>query len=329
MIEIKEVSKSFSAFSLKNINISIKEGEFIGVLGQSGSGKTTLLNIVSGLDKEFQGEILIDGKSPSRMIKDGKIAMVFQKDLLLPHLNVWENIAFGLKIKKISKDEIEKRVREVLLEMDLVGKEKRFPNELSGGEKQRVSIARAIVTRPKLLLMDEPFSALDFNLRDKMQKMVKKLHERLKVTIIFVTHDREEAFYLSTRIGVMFKGELLDYGTPKDLYNEPKNVYTAKLLGVENIFLKEKFESIFKCKIKHCKFVALRGKSIKIVKDSNLKGKVEEITYKMGGHWVVVSLGDEKITLVEENEVLYEKGDEISLSYNDNEKILIGEQSRC
>ena len=111
MIEIKEVSKSFSAFSLKNINISIKEGEFIGVLGQSGSGKTTLLNIVSGLDKEFQGEILIDGKSPSRMIKDGKIAMVFQKDLLLPHLNVWENIAFGLKIKKISKDEIEKRVR--------------------------------------------------------------------------------------------------------------------------------------------------------------------------------------------------------------------------
>ena len=269
MIEIKGVSKSFSGFSLKNIDILIEDGEFIGILGQSGSGKSTLLNLVAGLDKDFSGEILINGKSPSRMIKDGEVAMVFQKDLLLHHLSVWENIAFGLKIKKVPKDEIEKRVKEAIAEMDLVGKEKRFPNELSGGEKQRVSIARAIVTRPKLLLMDEPFSALDFNLRDRMQKMVKKLHEKLKVTIIFVTHDREEAFYLSNKIGVMFRGELLDYGTPKDLYDNPKNAYTAKLLAVENIFSKDIFEKLFQCEVQPCKFVALRGKSIKVVEDSN------------------------------------------------------------
>lgn len=326
MIEIKGVSKVFSGFFLKNVNISIEDGEFIGILGQSGSGKSTLLNLVAGLDKDFSGEILINGKKPSKMIKDGEVAMVFQKDLLLPHLSVWENIAFGLKIKKVAKDEIEKRVKDAIIEMDLLGKEKRFPNELSGGEKQRVSIARAIVTRPKLLLMDEPFSALDFNLRDRMQKMVKKLHEKLKVTIIFVTHDREEAFYLSNKIGVMFKGELLDYRTPIDLYNNPKNVYTAKLLAVENILPKETFETLFQCKVEPCKFVALRGKSIKIVESSKLKGVVKEISFKMGGYSITVSLGNEKITLVEEKEFLYKIGDEISLEYSDNEKILIGEQ---
>ncbi|MHA4990586.1 ABC transporter ATP-binding protein [Cetobacterium somerae] len=329
MIEIKGVSKSFSGFSLKNIDISIEDGEFIGILGQSGSGKSTLLNLVAGLDKDFSGEILINGKSPSRMIKDGEVAMVFQKDLLLPHLSVWENIAFGLKIKKVPKDEIEKRVKEAIAEMDLVGKEKRFPNELSGGEKQRVSIARAIVTRPKLLLMDEPFSALDFNLRDRMQKMVKKLHEKLKVTIIFVTHDREEAFYLSNKIGVMFRGELLDYGTPKDLYDNPKNAYTAKLLAVENIFSKDIFEKLFQCEVQPCKFVALRGKSIKVVEDSNLKGQVDEVNFKMGGYSVVISLGNERVTLVEEKEFLYKVGDRVSLAYNNDEKILIGEQKRC
>lgn len=329
MIEIKGVSKSFSGFSLKNIDISIEDGEFIGILGQSGSGKSTLLNLVAGLDKDFSGEILINGKSPSRMIKDGEVAMVFQKDLLLPHLSVWENIAFGLKIKKVPKDEIEKRVKEAIAEMDLVGKEKRFPNELSGGEKQRVSIARAIVTRPKLLLMDEPFSALDFNLRDRMQKMVKKLHEKLKVTIIFVTHDREEAFYLSNKIGVMFRGELLDYGTPKDLYDDPKNAYTAKLLAVENIFSKDIFEKLFQCEVQPCKFVALRGKSIKVVEDSNLKGQVDEVNFKMGGYSVVISLGNERVTLVEEKEFLYKVGDRVSLAYNNDEKILIGEQKRC
>ncbi len=325
MIEIKGVSKKFSGFALRNIDISIEEGEFVGILGQSGSGKSTLLSLVAGLDKDYDGEILINGKNPSKIIKDGEVAMVFQNDLLLPHLNVAENIAFGLKIKRVPKDEIEKRVKEAIIEMDLAGKEKRFPNELSGGEKQRVAIGRAIVTRPKLLLLDEPFSALDFNLRDKMQKLVKKLHKKLKVTIIFVTHDREEAFYLSNKIGVMFKGELLDYGTPEQLYKNPKNVYTARLLAVENVFSKEVFQKIFRCKLEKSEFVGLRGKSIKVVEESNLKGKIEEINFKMGGYSVIVSLENEKITLVEEKDFLYKVGDEVSLQYDDHEKILIGD----
>ncbi|WP_432204963.1 ABC transporter ATP-binding protein [Cetobacterium somerae] len=329
MIEIKRVSKSFSGFSLKNINLFIEKGEFIGILGQSGSGKSTLLNLVAGLDKDFIGEILIDEKKPSKMIKDGEVAMVFQKDLLLPHLNVWENIAFGLKIKKVNKDEIEKRVKEAIKDVDLVGKEKRFPNELSGGEKQRVAIARAIVTRPKILLMDEPFSALDFNLRDRMQKLVKKLHEKLKITIIFVTHDREEAFYLSTKIGVMFKGELLDYGTPESLYYRPKNVYTAKLLAVENIFSKNIFEKIFQCEVKECGFVAIRGKNIKIVDDSKLKGQVHEVNFKMGEYSIEILVQNEKITLVQEKEFTSKIGDVISFDYDDKDKILIEGVKKC
>ncbi|MGL5357040.1 MAG: ABC transporter ATP-binding protein, partial [Cetobacterium sp.] len=158
MIEIKKVSKCYSDFSLKNIDMSIKDDEFISVLGQSGSGKSTLLNLIAGLDGNYSGTIIINEKTPQKMIKDGEVSMVFQEDLLLPHLNVYENIAFGLKLKKIDKKEIMERVKSSIIDMGLLGKEKKFPNELSGGERQRVSIARAIVTNPKILLMDEPFS---------------------------------------------------------------------------------------------------------------------------------------------------------------------------
>ncbi|MGL5377067.1 MAG: ABC transporter ATP-binding protein, partial [Cetobacterium sp.] len=265
MIEIKKVSKCYSDFSLKNIDMSIKDDEFISVLGQSGSGKSTLLNLIAGLDGNYSGTIIINEKTPQKMIKDGEVSMVFQEDLLLPHLNVYENIAFGLKLKKIDKKEIMERVKSSIIDMGLLGKEKKFPNELSGGERQRVSIARAIVTNPKILLMDEPFSALDFNLRDKMQKLIKKLHKKLKITTIFVTHDREEAFYLSDKIAIMFKGELIEFEKPEQLYYNPKKLYTAELLGVENIFSKQIFEEIFKTEIKKYNFIGLRGKDIKVV----------------------------------------------------------------
>ncbi|MGL5000689.1 MAG: ABC transporter ATP-binding protein [Cetobacterium sp.] len=323
MIEIKEVSKIFSGFTLKNINIFIEKGEFVGILGQSGSGKSTVLSLIAGLEREYSGEILILGKKPCEMTKDGNIAMVFQKDLLLPHLNVWENIAFGLKIKKIKKTEIEKRVNEAILEMELSGKEKRFPNELSGGERQRVSIARAIVTRPKLLLMDEPFSALDFNLRDKMQKLLKKIHRKLQMTIIFVTHDREEAFYLCDKIGVMLKGELLDYATPEKLYYNPKNLYTAELLAIENIFSKEKFKKIFDYEVEDYNFLGLRGKNLNIVEKSALKAKVEEVVFKMGEYCIIVSLKGEKLSLVKDGNFKYNLGDIICLDYKEKDIVLI------
>lgn len=323
MIEIKKLYKKFSGFSLQNIELFIKKGEFLGILGQSGSGKSTLLNIIAGIDTKYTGTILINGKTPNRVIKDGEVAMVFQNDLLLPHLNVFENIAFGLKIKKIEKNEIVKRVNEAIIEMGLIGKEKRYPNELSGGEKQRVSIARAIVTKPKILLMDEPFSALDFNLRIKMQKLVKNLQKKLGVTIIFVTHDRDEVFYLSDRIGIMFKGKLIECQTPKQLYDAPQNIYTAKLLAIENIYLKHRFEKLFECKVGLCENVALRGENIKIVEKSSLVGKIQEIIFKLEGYSIIISKGTEKIVVVEKNEITFDIGDEVCFIYNKDKIILI------
>ena len=329
MIEIKRLSKKFAEFSLKNINFQIETGEFVGILGQSGSGKSTILNLIAGLDKEYEGDILIEGETPRKSIKNGDIAMVFQQDLLLPHLNVWENIAFGLKIKKIPKEEIEKRIKDAILEMDLIGKEKRYPNELSGGEKQRVSIARAIVTRPKLLLMDEPFSALDFNLRDRMQKMVKNMHKKLKITIVFVTHDREEAFFLSDKIGVMFKGELLDFGTPQELYYNPKNVYTAKLLAMENIFSKKVFEKIFMCKVEKGEFVGLRGKDLKICEKSEVNGEVIGVNFGMGEYNITLKINGEKIVVVKQGEFKVRLGDIVGVTHNEKNQIIIEGVKRC
>lgn len=324
-IEINNLSKKFAEFSLKNINMSIEKGEFIGILGQSGSGKSTILNLIAGLDKNYQGDIFIGGQKPSKVIQAGEIAMVFQQDLLLPHLNVWENIAFGLKIKKLARADIEKRVKEAILDMELTGKEKRFPNELSGGEKQRVSIARAIVTRPKLLLMDEPFSALDFNLRSRMQHLVKKLHQKLKVTIIFVTHDREEAFFLSQKIAVMYQGNLVDYASPENLYYRPKSIYTARLLSIENILPKDVFENIFHSSYEDCNFIGIRGKNLKIVEHSPIEAIIEEVHFKMGEYSFLVSILGEKISVIHQGEMKYAVGDPIFLKFREEDRIFIRE----
>ncbi|MGL5918628.1 MAG: ABC transporter ATP-binding protein [Cetobacterium sp.] len=323
MIEIKKVSKCYSDFSLKNIDMSIKDDEFISILGQSGSGKSTLLNLIAGLDGDYSGNILINEKTPQKMIKAGEISMVFQEDLLLPHLNVYENIAFGLKLKKIDKKEIMARVKSSIIDMGLLGKEKKFPNELSGGERQRVSIARAIVTNPKILLMDEPFSALDFNLRNKMQKLIKKLHKKLKITIIFVTHDREEAFYLSDKIGIMFKGELIEFEKPEQLYYNPKKLYTAELLGVENIFSKKIFEELFKTERKNYNFICLRGKDIKIVKESEFKVEVKDISFTMGEYTLTALIKEKKITMKQNEEFKCNIGDTVCLNYLEENIIFI------
>lgn len=290
MIVVENLFKKFEGFQLKNINFKIKEGEFVSILGQSGSGKSTILNLIATFDKEDSGKILIDDVAPEKLVKNGKIGMVFQEDLLLPHLNVYENVAFGLKIKKVDKKEIDKKVKKIIKELDLEGKEKKYPNELSGGEKQRVSIGRALVGEPKILLMDEPFSALDFNLREKMQKLVKKLHEKLRITIVFVTHDREEALYLSDKIGVLYKGELLEWGTPEQIYNSPKNYYTATLFSVENIFEKERFERVFKIKKERANYLGIRSKDIEIKENSDIFGIVKEINFKMGKYILEIEI---------------------------------------
>lgn len=312
MIVAQNLFKKFDGFQLKNINFKIEDGEFVSILGQSGSGKSTILNLIATFDKEDSGRVLIDNEPPEKLVKDGKIAMVFQEDLLLPHLNLYENIAFGLKIKKMDKKEIDERVKKIIKELNLEGKEKNYPNELSGGEKQRVSIGRALVGDPKILLMDEPFSALDFNLREKMQNLIKKLHKKLKITIIFVTHDREEALFLSDKIGVLYKGELLEWGTPEEIYNFPKNYYTATLFSVENIFEKENFEKIFKIKKENIKYLGIRSRDIEIKEKSDIFGTIKGVNFKMGKYLLEIEI-ESYIICVESYENSFKVGDKIYL----------------
>lgn len=324
MIKIKGIQKKFKNFSLKSIDCTFEKGNFISFLGQSGSGKSTLLNIIAGLDEDYLGEVKIFGRSPIEAIKNGEISMVFQEDLLLPHLTIFENISFPLKIKKICKKEIDIKVNEIIKEMQLVGKNSCFPNELSGGEKQRVAIGRALVTAPKILLMDEPFSALDYNLREYMQRLLKNLQKKLNITTIFVTHDREEAFFLSDKIGIMYRGELIDFGTPQELYYKSNKLYTAKLLGVENIFEKSKFEKIFKEKIKG-KYIGIRGKSINFIDKNGIEGIIKNIEFKMGEFLFEVEVENEIIKIIGQNDKNYKLNEKIYMKYDNNNLIIIEE----
>lgn len=268
MIEIKNLNKKYEKFSIDNLNLQIPRGEFLSILGKSGSGKSTLLNLISGSDKNYEGQIMIHGKSVSQCIKSGELAMVFQDSLLLPHLNVYENVAFGLRIRKLPKDEIDRRVRAILERLELHDLAKRFPSQLSGGQKQRVSIGRALVMNPTLLLMDEPFSALDGNLREKLQKMIKELHLERGLTILFVTHDRDEAFYLSDRIALMHHGKIVQLSSPKEMYTKPNSVYVAKFLGIDNIFSGEEFNRMTGSEKYSGKTLAIPKEDLRISKES-------------------------------------------------------------
>lgn len=229
MLVIKNLKKRYEKFSLDIENFQVKQGEFISILGQSGSGKSTFLNILAGIETEYIGEVSIKGE----------LSMVFQDSLLLPHLNLFENIAFGLRIKKMDKNEIDARVVEVMKKLEIFSLKDKYPNEISGGEKQRVSIGRALVMKPQLLLMDEPFSSLDENLRERLQEVVKTLQKELDLTIIFVTHDRDEAFYLSDRIALINKGKIEQYDSGINLFTKPISDYVYKFLSLENIVVKD------------------------------------------------------------------------------------------
>lgn len=229
MLVIKNLKKRYEKFSLDIENFQVKQGEFISILGQSGSGKSTFLNILAGIETEYIGEVSIKGE----------LSMVFQDSLLLPHLNLFENIAFGLRIKKMDKNEIDARVVEVMKKLEIFSLKDKYPNEISGGEKQRVSIGRALVMKPQLLLMDEPFSSLDENLRERLQEVVKNLQKELGLTIIFVTHDRDEAFYLSDRIALINKGKIEQYDSGINLFTKPISDYVYKFLSLENIVVKD------------------------------------------------------------------------------------------
>lgn len=239
LIKMTHVKKSYDGKTnvIEDFSLDVNEGEFVTFLGPSGCGKTTILRMIGGFDTPTSGEILLEGSDISLLPPNERpINTVFQKYALFPHLNVYDNVAFGLKLKKMDKAQIAEKVRHALEIVDLEGFEKRSITTLSGGQQQRIAIARAIVNEPKLLLLDEPLSALDYKMRKEMQLELKDMHKKLGITFIFVTHDQEEALTMSDKIVVMADGEIQQVGTPEEIYNEPKNVFVADFIGESNIY---------------------------------------------------------------------------------------------
>lgn len=237
-LEVKEIKKSFTEEEavLDNISLKISKGEFITLLGSSGCGKTTTLRIIAGLEQPDAGSVWLDGREVTGLEPNQRnVNTVFQNYALFPHMNVAENIGYGLKLKKVPKSEIRKKVSQMLELVQLEGYEKRKPSELSGGQKQRVAIARALVNNPKVLLLDEPLGALDLQLRRAMQIELKHLQKKLGITFIYITHDQEEAINMSDRIAVMKDGRIEQIGTPDEIYNHPKTSYVATFVGNANI----------------------------------------------------------------------------------------------
>lgn len=239
IIELKHITKVYEDgfTAVDDFNLEVKRGEFVTFLGPSGCGKTTTLRMIAGFDIPTDGEILLNGQSITKLPPNKRpINTVFQRYALFPHMNIYDNIAFGLKQKKTPKDKIDKKVKRVLALVDLEGFEQRKVTTLSGGQQQRVAIARALVNEPEILLLDEPLGALDLKMRQEMQLELKAMHKKLGMTFIYVTHDQEEALTMSDKIVVMSKGKMQQIGTPEDIYNEPKNAFVADFIGQSNIF---------------------------------------------------------------------------------------------
>ncbi|HHV26275.1 ABC transporter ATP-binding protein [Anaerosalibacter bizertensis] len=308
IIDLKNVYKKYDDLEvLKNINFYIRKNEFLTLLGPSGCGKTTTLRIIGGFEQPTSGEIIFEGKNIINIPPyERPINTVFQKYALFPHMNVFDNIAFGLKIKKLSKKTIEEKVKNILKMVNLSGFENRSIESLSGGQQQRIAIARALVNEPKVLLLDEPLGALDLKLRKEMQMELKNIQKSLGITFIYVTHDQEEALTMSDTIVVMDSGEIQQIGTPVDIYNEPKNAFVAKFIGESNIiegiihedFVVE-FENImFDCvdrgfEKKEEIDVVIRPEDLIIenFEEAKLKGKVISVTFK-GVHYEMLIESD-------------------------------------
>jgi len=301
IVELKNISKAYEDnIVLDNFNLEIRKNEFLTLLGPSGCGKTTTLKIIAGFEFADEGQVMFEGKEISDVPPyERSVNTVFQKYALFPHMDVYENIAFGLKIKKVEKSVIDQKVKDMLKLVALSGFEKRKVESLSGGQQQRIAIARALVNEPKVLLLDEPLGALDLKLRQEMQIELKRIQQKLGITFIFVTHDQEEALTMSDTIIVMNKGKIQQMGTPEDIYNEPENAFVAKFIGESNVIdgvmlddYRVKFSGVeFECVDKGFEKnedieVVVRPEDIKMVKpeEGMLKGKVISSVFK-GVHY--------------------------------------------
>lgn len=306
IIELKHITKVYSDNGFKAVddfNLEVKRGEFVTFLGPSGCGKTTTLRMIAGFELPSSGEILLDGRDIAHLPANKRpINTVFQRYALFPHMNIYENIAFGLKLKKLPKEEIRKKVKHVLAMVDLEGFEDRKIATLSGGQQQRIAIARALVNEPEILMLDEPLGALDLKMRKEMQLELKNMHDQLGITFIYVTHDQEEALTMSDKIVVMKDGEIQQIGSPTDIYNEPVNEYVANFIGESNIidgimlkdymvmFEDRKFDCVdYGFDENEPVQVVIRPEDLDIVKKSEgkLKGVVRSVLFK-GVHYETI-----------------------------------------
>ena len=308
IIELKNITKSFDGEPvLKGINLDIYDNEFLTLLGPSGCGKTTLLRLIGGFETPDEGEVVFLGQVINDVPPHQRnVNTVFQKYALFPHLNVFENVAFPLREKKVPKDEIEERVHEMLSLVALSGFDRRSVSSLSGGQQQRVAIARALIGQPRVLLLDEPLGALDLKLRKDMQVELKKIQKQTGITFIFVTHDQEEALSMSDTVVVMSEGKIHQIGTPIDIYNEPVNAFVADFIGESNIldgFMLEDFRVTFSGQTFDCLDkgfgyneavdVVVRPEDVDIVplEEGQVAGVVTSVTF-MGVHYeIIVDVG--------------------------------------
>ncbi|MBO6215301.1 MAG: ABC transporter ATP-binding protein [Lachnospiraceae bacterium] len=314
MIELRHIHKVYegSVFGIEDFNLDIPKGAFVTLLGPSGCGKTTLLRMIGGFEAPTSGEILLNGKDIGSLPPNKRpINTVFQKYALFPYMNIYDNIAFGLKLKKLPKKEIDEKVARVLDLVDLEGFEKRGIDTLSGGQQQRIAIARAIVNEPEILLLDEPLGALDYKMRQEMQLELMRMHEEIGITFIYVTHDQEEALTMSDFIVVMDDGIIMQQGTPEEIYKRPKNAYVADFIGESNIytgFITEEGEvsfcdTVFKCDAGYEKGTKIdavvRPENIRAVGqgEGNLDGTVTQSVFKGTYYETVVLSGKYEIEL--------------------------------
>mgnify|MGYP001381310112 FL=1 len=328
-IDLKNICKEYGGTRvLDNINLYIRKNEFLTLLGPSGCGKTTTLRIIGGFEQPTEGRVIFEGKDITNMPPyERQINTVFQKYALFPHMDVFDNIAFGLKIKKVPKDEIKTRVQEMLRLVNLKGFENRTIDSLSGGQQQRVAIARALVNEPKVLLLDEPLGALDLKLRKEMQIELKNMQKRVGITFIYVTHDQEEALTMSDTVVVMDKGIIQQIGTPVDIYNEPKNAFVAKFIGESNIIdgiMYEDFVVEFGGRVFDCVDsgfnknekvdVVIRPEDLEIttVEEGMITGTVTSVTFK-GVHYEII-VQDKDIEWMIHSTIMRPVGTEIGMN---------------
>jgi len=350
LLKIENLSKSFDKLQvLKKLNLEVIEGEFLTLLGPSGCGKTTLLNIIAGFLKPDDGNIFLRGKIVNDIKpKDRNLSMVFQSWALFPHMNVFENVAFGLRMKKIPKNDIEKKVKEALNLVRLSNISKKFPSQLSGGMQQRVALARALVVQSNLVLFDEPLSNLDASLRKEMQVELKNIHEKLGITMVYVTHDQEEALTMSDQICVMCAGKILRKGSPLEVYNQPQSEFVCNFLGEANLF-SGKVKNVLGNKalvdsegitITLSSYdsslatgreilLALRPEKINIIlspssiTDNSFKAVVKDFVYRGKSMTYYLDLNGKNIMVLKNPERTIKKGQEVFVEFNSSDLCIL------